>query len=201
MTVADGIIDYSFSTNNKSYLIANLFFHNTIFHSYVNKIFYKDIVNIVFDTGYDIIKNSPKSDKKLVFLHFLMPHEPFLYDENGLKFDGHESEFVEKGDIRTINKNRYIQYLQYTNKRILELVRFIKENDKGEPIILIFGDHGSRAPVFFKNLNAHSDEMDENYYLSHFNTILAYYNNKSDNSYYKDTNDLLNFFINFKMRG
>jgi len=197
MTVVDGIIDYSFSTDNKSYLIANLFFGKTVFHYLVKEIFDKDIVSIIFDTGYDIIKNSPKSDKKLVFLHFLMPHEPFLYDENGIKFDGYESEFIEKGDIRTINKYRYIQYLKYTNKKILELIQFIKENDKNNPIIIIFGDHGSRAPVFYKNQKAHLKEMDEIYYLSHFNTILAYYNKDSDFSSYKEINDLLNFFINF----
>jgi len=39
--------------------------------------------------------------------------------------------------------------------------------------------------------------MDSNYYLSHFNTFLAYYNKNSDFSACKSSKDLLNFFINF----
>ncbi len=196
MTAVEDIIDYSFTTENKIYLIAQLFFNNTIFFSSINELFYYGDKNVVFSTCYNIVKYYPKSDKKLLFFHFLMPHNPFLYDENETKYKDCYQEFKTTDDVQLINKERYIQYLKYTNKRILELIRFIKENDKNDPIIIVMGDHGSRAKTFIKNQKKHLGEMDRYYLLSHFNTFLAYYNKNSDYSAYKE-DDLLNFFINF----
>lgn len=196
MTATEDIIDYSFSTDNKMYLVVNLFFNNTIFYSYVSNLLYKDEINIVFNTLYNLIKYFPKPGKKLMFFHFLMPHNPFLYDENGMRIEGNNREYSEKDDMQVINKKNYIQYLKYTNKRILELIQFVKENDKNNPIIIVMGDHGSRAEIYIKNYKTHIKNMDKSYYLSHFNTILAYYNTISDYSLYKE-NDLLNFYINF----
>lgn len=194
--IFNDIIDFSYSAENEVYLSANLFLNNTIFNSYAKKyLLDKKTINVVFNTFYNIVKNE-NSYKKLLFFHFLMPHDPFLYNEDGTSANVNENDHSSEGDKWFINQEKYIQYLKYTNKRIIELAEFIKENDKNNPIIVIFGDHGFRSPLFVQH-QTHMKEMDSYYYLSHFNTFLAYYNNNSDFSSYKNTNDLLNFYINF----
>ncbi|HSU28704.1 MAG TPA: sulfatase-like hydrolase/transferase [Chitinophagaceae bacterium] len=91
---------------------------------------------------------------KFVFTHLMMPHFQYYYDKNGKEFP--YEQLVE--GTQHLQKN-YLEYLQYTNKKLLQLVDHIKETATKPPIILLMGDHGFRhftqvidTSYYFRNL-------------------------------------------------
>lgn len=93
---------------------------------------------------------------KFVYAHLMMPHYPYYFDSKNRPLPiqkllpGEET-----------NKENYIEYLQYCNSRILDLVDNIIRNSDRSPIIMLLGDHGFREGVereeqryAFMNLNA-----------------------------------------------
>lgn len=65
----------------------------------------------------------------------LVPHPPFVFDEDG--------NFVNLEDERkNSRKTNYINQLQYTNKKIMELIDTILTESKTKPIIIIQSDEG-----------------------------------------------------------
>jgi tetratricopeptide (TPR) repeat protein len=96
--------------------------------------------NILY--GFNKLEEIPKIDEPtFTFAHFIMPHGPQAFDENG--------------DIPIQNKNEsknYFGELLYANKKIKYLVDHILANSKIPPIILIQGDHGyPRMKTSFPN--------------------------------------------------
>lgn len=93
---------------------------------------------------------------KFVLTHLMMPHYPYYYDRNGNKFP--LEQLMEGNQHRQHN---YIEYLQYSNKKVLEIIDHILANSATPPVIVLMGDHGFRhfdKPVdpkyFFYNLAA-----------------------------------------------
>ncbi|HEY6503004.1 MAG TPA: hypothetical protein VIZ28_03430 [Chitinophagaceae bacterium] len=93
---------------------------------------------------------------KFVLTHLLMPHYPYYFDKNGKEFP---LEQLMEGNQHL--QQNYIEYLQYTNKKLLEITDHILENSSTPPVIILMGDHGFRhfdKPVdpkyFFYNLAA-----------------------------------------------
>lgn len=131
--------------------------------------------------------------KKLVFAHYMMPHFPYLYDEEGKMqkemFDINETEL--KG---VLNQKSYVSYLKYANKQAQKMIAQIKENDPNS-IIILMGDHGPRLKCFYDGENNHLAEMNENKmnFYTPFNTFLAYYNPDLKSDYYKNVKSLINF--------
>ena len=68
---------------------------------------------------------------KYAYMHFLAPHFPYFFDENGRK--------NKKEDYS--NPNKYFSYMKYVNKELLKLIDEIKQNMKPNSIIIIHGDH------------------------------------------------------------
>ena len=128
--------------------------------------------------------------KKLVFLHLLMPHEPYLYDENGNPNQSQAlSDFSYSGK-HILNSKSYLGYLKYANKYTLDLVDSIWKSSSDKPIIVIFGDHGIRRKYSDNGGKIISDDKDIlNIY---FNTFLAYYN--PDRAEKAKAKSLVNFF-------
>ncbi|MCX4274621.1 MAG: hypothetical protein OSJ27_02435 [Candidatus Gastranaerophilales bacterium] len=136
------------------------------------------------ELGENIIRKN-QNGKHLVFMHFLMPHDPYLFNENGQPNDS-----TDYFDVKY-----YPGFLKYVNRKTLELLDVIftyertKKADK--PIIVIFGDHSA-----LKIKTGLADENSEDIKLS-FNTFLAYYNPDYEAEYYKDVDCLINFSRNF----
>ena len=85
-----------------------------------------------------------------------MPHYPYYYDKNE-----NELPFERLVEGNQVHKNDYVGYLQYTNRKILDLVDHIQKSSPAPPVIIVMGDHGFRhftAPVdrryYFMNLSA-----------------------------------------------
>ena len=73
---------------------------------------------------------------KFVFAHVLLPHPPWLFDQDG--------DYVspEVAATRSSREN-YLEQLQYANQRILRLLdRLLREDDASDPIILLQADEG-----------------------------------------------------------
>jgi Sulfatase len=116
-----------------------------------------------------------KDQPKFIYLHFLLPHHPYVFNNNGSE----RSVFEYTKKDENINNN-YINQLIFTNKVIKYVINKIQLSDK-KKIIIIEGDHGNRfyhsqnslikANYFsgkndFKNLNAYYF-YDKNYSQLH----------------------------------
>ena len=68
-----------------------------------------------------------------------MPHYPYYFDKNGV-FRNYEG----MRDIQETNLAHYVEYLQYTNKLLLNLIDSILVKSSKPPIIVLVSDHGFR---------------------------------------------------------
>lgn len=88
-------------------------------------------------------KASNISGQKFVFAHFLMPHDPYVLDENCKH-------------LPIPNEHEYKLYrrqIQCTNIKIRETIDYILSHSKTDPIIIIQSDEGPYPTEFRKNLN------------------------------------------------
>jgi hypothetical protein len=100
---------------------------------------------------------SEKNGKpKFVYSHLMMPHYPYYFNKKG---DAQPIEKLFEG--QEINKENYIEYLQYCNGQILQLVDHIITASDKPPVIMLLSDHGFRhiskkeeRAYVFMNLNA-----------------------------------------------
>jgi hypothetical protein len=83
------------------------------------------------------------SSSDFVFSHIVLPHNPYLYDADGtpLQYDGKEYLLGDKTDSQR-NIALYNAQLQYTNKRVLEVIDRIQKNAARPVVIIVQGDHG-----------------------------------------------------------
>lgn len=93
---------------------------------------------------------------KFVYTHLAMPHHPYYFDSTGKPYP---TEMLT--DSFTMKKEAYIEYLLYSNKKLLSLVDHIRAHSARPPVIILISDHGFRqlpADVphryHFMNLNA-----------------------------------------------
>ncbi|MDF2187555.1 sulfatase-like hydrolase/transferase [Paraflavitalea sp. CAU 1676] len=91
------------------------------------------------------------------YLHLMMPHLPFAFDSSGHRTIGfHQREAIIPAEADAA----YLQYLVYTNHRVLELVQQLKQATAGKAVILLMSDHGFRGAIRkdkkygFTNVNA-----------------------------------------------
>ena len=94
---------------------------------------------------------------KFVYTHLMMPHSPFYFDSKGNR---QPVEKIAAGNERW-NKNDFIEYVQYTSRKLIWLVDQILSSSPSPPVIMILSDHGFRyedknfhPANEFMNLNA-----------------------------------------------
>ena len=68
-----------------------------------------------------------------------MPHEPVYFNKNGERYP-----FLGSLHDAATRKNQYLEYLQFSNKKYLEIIGNILKNSKRPPVIVFLSDHGSR---------------------------------------------------------
>jgi hypothetical protein len=90
-----------------------------------------------------IASRSDKSAPQFSFAHVLAPHPPYVFDENGNPppYDG------ESNDNGADESVKYAKELVYVNKRLKELVTYIKQKSP-EAVILIQSDEGPYPKQF-----------------------------------------------------
>lgn len=156
------------------------------------------LIKNIKEIDYFDISLKTKAAKKMVFAHLMMPHHPYLKDENGNFYNNNEDIRDKMIDSKTgeryINTDKYIPYLKYSSKVGLKMIDKILEIDRNS-IIIIMGDHGPQTKYFINDNNIFEEEMktDKWAIFAPFNTFLAYYNLDLKEEYYKNVDTLTNF--------
>jgi hypothetical protein len=132
----------------------------------------------IFDLTVKIAAEKSKAPK-FVYTHLMMPHFPFYYDSLG------NSMPLEKlRDANRYNRQDYISYLQYSNRKILQLTDSIMHNSPTPPVIIILSDHGFRHPQ--KNI-------DPDYDFINLNAV--YFPNKNYSLFYDSITNINQFRV------
>lgn len=95
------------------------------------------------------ISTSDISTPKFVFSHVLLPHSPYLFDENGNNPDYDKNSNDEGVD----EKVKYIAQLKYVNTLIKEAISSIRQNNPGAIIVLQADEGPYPAEIRGKNFN------------------------------------------------
>lgn len=118
------------------------------------------------------------------YTHLLMPHDPFYFDKDG-RFTGVQQYLAHKTPEQA--RKYYLEYLQYTNGKVLSFVDSILQKSTRPPVILLMGDHGYRHPAMerkyqFSTLNAvyFPDRKYQGFYvgMSHVNQLRVFLNTR-----------------------
>jgi hypothetical protein len=85
---------------------------------------------------------------KFVFIHLIVPHVPFAFDENGNPSPPHQDP-----------RQGYLNQVKFINTFILPKLKTIIERSPSPPIVILQGDHGPQVvdgpEAQMKNLNAY----------------------------------------------
>ena len=98
----------------------------------------------------------PSVVPRFVYTHLMMPHYPYFFNSKGEPYP--VENLMEGNQHRT---DAYLEYLQYSNKKFLELIDHLLRTSKQPPVILLIGDHGFR----------HSSNMDQSYHFMNLNAV------------------------------
>lgn len=111
---------------------------NTVFYPFISKNYNDGAMkyNNAFDYFNDaqLFKNAPEATFYMSYFH--LPHQPFIFDQYG-----GEVSLIHSDDW--VNKEYYLNQLEYTTTRIQGAVNRIVENDPGA-VIILQSDHGAR---------------------------------------------------------
>lgn len=89
-----------------------------------------------------------KTDKPIfAFMHMLIPHPPYLFGPNGENVIGDKTQTVEGSYV---DKEKYIDSIKFTNKKILQVIDKIQHNNKNS-IIIVQSDHGYDFEIDYEN--------------------------------------------------
>ena len=124
------------------------------------------------------LHNSTK-EPFFAYMHFLLPHSPYVFDPSG------NLKEVQINSANTLEERKlaYIDQVQFTNKKIIEIIDKILLESNSPPIIILQGDHGSGLlikAVGANWYNINDDSITERmsifnaYYLPDQNTDLIY---------------------------
>jgi hypothetical protein len=91
-----------------------------------------------------------------IYSHLTMPHSPYYFNSKGEPYP--EKDIQRGGEWLEYH---YLEYLQYSNGVLLDLVDYILQNSSKPPVIILISDHGFRhyskkisIDYDFYNLNA-----------------------------------------------
>jgi hypothetical protein len=85
------------------------------------------------------IINTRRERPKFVYTHLIMPHFPYYFDSTGK-----ERKLEELGLGMELNIKKYIEYVHYTNRLLLDLTEKIRAHSSKPPVIILVSDHGFR---------------------------------------------------------
>lgn len=106
---------------------------------------YSEVRETIFYQLNQVANLQNGSSPKIVHLHLLAPHPPASFDSEGRPVDGVKY-FTLNPDVtkkREFARNAYIEEVQYLNKRILDILRSIKNTSTRPFVFIVQGDHGT----------------------------------------------------------
>ena len=86
---------------------------------------------------------SAEPGPKMVFVQFLLPHHPFIFDRNGrILGSGSFLGQLLSRKIQWRESEAYIEQLVFLNDKLLSVVRSLLRSPGVPPVIILFSDHG-----------------------------------------------------------
>jgi hypothetical protein len=79
--------------------------------------------------------------RKFVYTHLEMPHYPFFYDSAGRPYP----EEIAFSPSTVTNKDMFRNYIGYTNRIISTLLDSLLQHNRGNDIIILQSDHGTKT--------------------------------------------------------
>lgn len=126
----------------------------------------------VLDMFKALEETSQMTGDNFVFMHFLVPHPPFVFGPNGELIHNNQSFTLSDGVNYSGTPRKYareyVGQLSYINQYLVQAIDYILDNSQTPPIIIIQGDHGPRMSLNFKNPRIEDLE-------SPFSNLNAYY--------------------------
>jgi hypothetical protein len=124
------------------------------FKAFLQKLNYDNLHNNNYIIKHTIeLAGQNNLQPKFVYAHLIMPHYPYYFNSKGKP--------LAIGNDTGQNMKDYIEYLQYCNQQILQLVDHLLSASSKPPVIMLLGDHGFRhftkkqpRRYYFLNLNA-----------------------------------------------
>jgi hypothetical protein len=97
--------------------------------------------------AFEIMQQMPaEPGPKFVFTHIVLPHPPFVFDQNGNPIQPDRPYSIDDaGDYRGSQEEYQVGYLQqvlYANRMLQLTIDSILDDSPNPPIIIIQGDHG-----------------------------------------------------------
>lgn len=135
--------------------------------------------NNKIDSATRNIVKKENSHPKFVYTHLHIPHYPYYFDSSGK-----ETLYNSITHTYPEEKKDYIQYLVYSNKKLLSLIDYIRQVSPNPPVIILMSDHGYRQ---FK------EYVDPKYYFMNFNAV--YLPNGNYSGFYKGMSNVNQFRI------
>lgn len=99
--------------------------------------------------------------KKFIFVHLLMPHEPFIFGPNGEPV--HAKEAVDGEQWSKETQRGFRDQAIFLESKLLETIDLILVKSDQRPIIIIQGDHGPNSRGFLTTPNPNKDVLVERY--------------------------------------
>jgi membrane-associated phospholipid phosphatase len=123
---------------------------------------------------------------KFVFAHFLIPHDPYVFDRSCKKLIGVDE------------YRNYLEQLRCANKKIRETVEYILAQSDSDPIIIIQSDEGPHPIEFKKNRELKWSEASNELLRQRSSILNAYYfPDKNYTDLYQDITPINSFRIIF----
>lgn len=103
----------------------------------------------LFDSTILLVKKSCVDIKepKFIYGHFMIPHDPFIVDSHGELKKPEETIYKTKDE----HTKAYLEQIEFTQKKIIEIVRYIQKTNKKNTIIILEGDHGFRPDMTYSS--------------------------------------------------
>lgn len=95
--------------------------------------------NSVYNSTIEAIEKGNDTVPRFIYAHLLMPHSPYYKDKNG-----NSQPFESLLEAEASDMEHYVEYLQYTNTKLIELIDKIQKGSPNPPIIILMSDHGFR---------------------------------------------------------
>ena len=116
-------------------------FVQLIIHISMLRIFENDLITDQLRQDILSMLNGIKQFEKpesptFICLHFMIPHSPFIF-----LADGSRPKYFESAFTKFEHKIKFVEQVQFTGKKIIEIVDSIRKKDK-DAIIVVQADHG-----------------------------------------------------------
>lgn len=115
----------------------------------------------LLDTTINLVKKTCSLEQmpKFVYGHFMVTHDPYIFDSTGKVLNGQQALAKNK----KYEVKDYINQVKVADSIIQELVLYIKKTNKKNTIIIITGDHG--FPTEIINQSGYSFDMFSSFYF------------------------------------